>query len=206
MFFSTCCWFELQKCHIASFSIAGILANTHLQGYLGIFSIGYKAVDATIAASAAVSAMGSNPAAVAEVLGGATDNASPALAPAGALAAAAAASPPVGNMLLHCERFWQTAGSGVERGAVVNTLVVVTAASQTSSASAVSGAADSANTLPIASTASSSTDGMVTANDGENGCSQSGAADAIQTRVEAILSGVVTVLDYGSSLAVWRKT
>jgi hypothetical protein len=207
--------------NFSQFQSVRALAYSRSQGWLGIFSIGYKPIEATVA-TAGSAAAGSAAGAAAEAAAGAAADAPPALAPA-IVSAAAAASPPVGDMLLHCERYWQTAGSGVEKGAVVNSLAVVTTAahalSQLGSSSSTGGSIASltrtlragagfdvvAAAAAVASTASSASasgpDSMVTADD-----DGSSAADTIQARVEAVVSGVVTVLDYGSVLTVWRKT
>jgi hypothetical protein len=93
-----------------------------------------------------------------------------------------------GDMVLHCERYWQTAGAGIDKGAVVNSLAVVTStASSPLSPSAARRPPRPFDTEPCIDAA------MVV------------SEFDVQAQVEAVVSGVVTVMDYGSMLALWRK-
>lgn len=194
---------------LSSFVLTGdLLVVATYQGWLGIFSIKYDKLDQAQADAAAAAAT----------------------APAAGLVPALAGYALDGEMLLHCERYWQTAGSGVDKGAVVNALAVVTSTAPAHApallhASSLSraprgglgfdAAAAALASASIAPSSSSSSSSLPAGGDAMEVASISGGvvvddsmspppAD-VQAQVEAVVSGVVTVLDYGSMLAVWRK-
>ena len=78
-------------------------------------------------------------------------------------------------VILRCERFWQTAGPGVLKGAVVNSISVIMNSGDASSKQSMDTIMDNRDTKYVAS------------------------------RVEDAVAAIVTVVDYGNSLTMWKK-
>eukprot|EP00455_Lapot_gusevi_P012592 TRINITY_DN1600_c0_g2_i1.p1 TRINITY_DN1600_c0_g2~~TRINITY_DN1600_c0_g2_i1.p1 ORF type:complete len:762 (-),score=123.05 TRINITY_DN1600_c0_g2_i1:38-2323(-) len=105
-----------------------------------------------------------------------------------------------GLLHFHCERYWQTAGTAMDKGAVVNCLAVVTrspSSSNLSSASAAVSSSMDADSTALSPSSSSAGTGWR----GDRAPTNLDAHDDVEDAVE----GVITVLDYGHVLAVWRR-